>query len=133
MKKKLIASIVIFCFVVTMGIGTVIAYFVSVSGPVVNTFTVGDIALELKDDTMDLIHLIPGTTVERSSVVTVVKESEDCYVYVKLECPSELSEYVSYEMEEGWINLGGIDGVYYRQVERASINQKYHVFQSDEI
>lgn len=133
MKKKLITSIITLCVVVTMGVGTVIAYFASVSGPVVNTFTVGEVELELTDNTRDWIKLIPGATAERSSVVTVVKGSEDCYVYVKLEQPSELSEYISYELEEGWINLGGIDGVYYREVAQSPVNQKYHVFKDDEI
>ena len=132
-KKKLIISAITLAVAVTVSVGFTIAYFVSVSGPVVNTFTVGEVELELADSNEDEIQLIPGVTAERTTVVTVLSGSEDCYVYVKIEQPSELRHYVSFELEEGWINLGGIDGVYYRQVSKSAVNQKYHVFKNDEV
>ena len=132
-KKKLIISVIILSLVVTAGVGSVIAYFASISGPVVNTFTVGQVELELADAEVGVIQLVPGTTAERTSVVTVKRDSEDCYVYVKIEQPRELTQYTSYELAEGWINLGGIDGVYYRQVPKSAVNMKYHVFKNDEI
>ena len=132
-KKKLIISAIILSLVVTAGVGSLIAYFASVSGPVVNTFTVGEVEIELADAEVEVIPLVPGTTAERTSVVTVLRGSEDCYVYVKIEQPYELTQYTSYELAEGWINLGGIDGVYYRQVPKSAVNMKYHVFKNDEI
>ena len=77
--------------------------------------------------------MIPGATVEKDPVVTVERGSEECYVYVKLERRGNLDSYVSYELAEGWHVLGGIDGVYYRLVERAVVDMKYHVLKDDRL
>ena len=133
MKKKLIIAVVAMLCTLTVGIGTTLAYLLAVSGPVVNTFTVGDVMIHIKETTGNIYRLIPGTTVEKDPVVTVEKGSEECYLYVKLERTGELDTYVTYELADGWEILGGIDGVYYRKVEAAAVNMKYHVFANDQL
>lgn len=133
MKKKLITAMISLLCVVTLGVGSVIAYFSSHSGPVINTFTVGEVEIDLAETTGDSYQLIPGATVSKDPVVTVLAGSEDCYVYVRLERTSRADEFLTYELEEGWTILGGIDGVYYRHVPHAAVNMKYHVFANDQI
>ena len=133
MKKKLIMAVLSLSCVVTLGIGSVIAYFSSHSGPVVNSFTVGMVELTLMETTGDTYQMIPGATVEKNPVVTVLGGSEDCYVYVQLERTGNLDSYVTYELDDGWHVLGGIDGVYYRQVSHSAVNKSYHVFKNDQL
>ena len=131
MKKKLISAIVAMVCTLTVGIGATLAYLASISGPVINVFTVGDVSINLSETTGADYQLIPGTTVEKDPVVTVEKGSEECYVYVKLEWRGGLENYALYELADGWINLGGIDGVYYRHVDATPINMNYHVLRDD--
>lgn len=133
MNKKLLIAVVVMLCTLTVGIGTTLAYLIAFSGPVTNTFTVGDVEINLKETTGDTYELTPGTTVKKDPVVTVEQGSEECYVYVKLERSGNLDAYVTYELADGWHNLGGIDGVYYRLVEYAAVNMKYHVFEEDQL
>ena len=36
-------------------------------------------------------------------------------------------------LAEGWHNLGGIDGVYYRLVDKTTANTSYHVLKNDRL
>ena len=133
MKKRIIIAIVVALCIIVAGVGTAIAYFSSVSGPVVNTFTVGNVELELTETTGETYQLLPGATVNKDPLVTVLKGSEESYVYVKLDRSGDLDSLVNYQLEDGWHLLGGYDGVYYRQVEYAAVNMKYSVFKNNEM
>lgn len=133
MKNKVVLSVLLTVCILAVGVGSVIAYFSSATGPVVNTFTVGEVQISLTETTGSNYQLIPGTTVEKDPVVTVERGSEECYVYVKLEQRGNLGSYVSYELAEGWHVLGGIDGVYYRLVDYAVVNMNYHVLKDDRL
>ena len=133
MKKKIILAIVAAVCLLTLGVGSTLAYFASATGPVVNTFTVGEVDIELAETTGGTYRMIPGATVAKDPVVTVVGGSESCYLYIKLEWNGGLEKYVDYELDSGWQILGGIAGVYYREVEHSAVNKKYHVFQNDEL
>ncbi|MBR3863378.1 MAG: hypothetical protein IKM42_06990 [Clostridia bacterium] len=133
MKKKLLIAAVALLCTLTVGIGTTLAYLASISGPVINSFTVGQVELRLVETTGDAYRLIPGTTVEKDPVVTVVSGSEACYLYVKLERHGNLDSYVTYETEEGWHILGGFDGVYYRSLGYAAVDMSYHVLKNDQL
>ena len=133
MKSKLIIAIVAMVCTLTVGIGATLAYLSSISGPVINTFTVGEVGISLTETTGGDYQMIPGTTVAKDPVVTVKKGSEECYVYVKLERRGNLDSYVSFELADGWHDLGGIDGVYYRMVEPTVVNMNYHVLKNDQL
>ena len=133
MKKKTITAVAAMVCTLIIGIGATLAYMASISGPVTNAFTVGKINITLTETTGSDYQMLPGTTVAKDPVVTVERGSEECYLYVKLERQGNLDSYVSYEMAEGWQVLGGIDGVYYRLVERAVVNMSYHVLKDDRL
>ncbi|MBO5326651.1 MAG: hypothetical protein J6A84_00845 [Clostridia bacterium] len=131
--KKLIFAIIAAICTLAIGIGSTIAYFASVSGPVKNTFTVGDVALTLTETTGEEYRMIPGTAIKKDPLVTVVGGSEECYVYVKLDRANGLDDYVTYALADGWTLLGGFDGVYYRMVEHSAVDKHYTVLQNDEM
>ena len=133
MKRRLIVSIILTAVILAVGIGSTLAYLSAIAGPVTNTFTVGEVKIDLHETTGGDYQLIPGATVDKDPVVTVERGSEECYLYIKLESLGKIDSYVTYELADGWINLGGIDGVYYRKVDKTVVNMSYHVLMDDRL
>ena len=83
MKKK-IAVAVSLLLVLALSVGGTIAWLTD-SDSVTNTFTIGDIDITLAEPNgaaNNKYKITPGATVEKDPTVTVVKGSENCYVYV---------------------------------------------------
>ena len=130
-KKGWIALIA--ATVMLMGIvGGTIAWLVDKTDAVVNTFTYGDINIELKEtDTNDgdnnpltnEYKMMPGQEIEKDPVLTVKKGSEDCWLFVKLEKSDDakFDDFMTFTVAEGWTALDGADGVYYREVAATDV------------
>ena len=100
MKKKIVAAALACVLCVGLGIGGTLAWLTAQTGPVTNTFTVGDIDLLLDEkdtdgsetgwvegmaegrDTQNAYDVIPGVSVEKDPTVHVLSGSEKCWVYV---------------------------------------------------
>lgn len=103
MKKKtiLVAAIAVM-LVAALVVGGTLAYFTDKSDAKVNTFTVGNVAIDLEEPNWnaDESHtLLPGARYAKDPTITVKKDSQDAYVFLKL----DLNKYVSL------INLMGVD------------------------
>ena len=104
--------------------GGTIAWLVSTPDPVVNTFTYGDINIELKETTGENYKIIPGVDIGKDPKVTVKPNSEACWLFVKVETTGEfVANKVTYSVRtgtDGWTQLmvdgKPVDGVYYREV-----------------
>ena len=114
--KKLIAMLLVLAMMLVFGcaMGGTLAYLMTSSGPVTNTFTVGDINIELwehdLDDTTGATtaatipsndedyKVLPGTEQNKDPFVTVKAKSEDCWVFVKI---VEKNNYLFTEDEDG--------------------------------
>ena len=131
--KKLLLCVIAMICTLAVGVGVTLAYFSSHAGPLLNTFTVGDVTLTLTETTGEDYRMTPGTAVKKDPLVTVKGGSEECYVYVKLERPNNLDNYVTYTLADGWTLLGGFDGVYYRLVEHSAVDKHYPVLKDDQI
>lgn len=88
--KKVLALVLCAVLLVGASVAGTLAYLTS-KDQVVNTFTVGKVAIELHetgekgrdDGTKGLdLHLVPNVAVAKDPTVTVLKDSEDCYVRV---------------------------------------------------
>ena len=53
MKKKLVAALASVSLVATLGVGATLAYYTSVSEERVNTFTIGNVNIELTEPEWD--------------------------------------------------------------------------------
>ena len=84
MKKAVITAVAV-TLALCLAVGGTLAYLVATSGPVTNTFTVGDINITLAETTGANYKIIPGGTEAKDPVVTVEKGSEKCWVYVSVE------------------------------------------------
>lgn len=82
---KLLALLVVMALLIGGAVGGTLAWLVTKTDPVVNTFTAGDINITLtepnyKTNVDGKAKIIPGDTIPKDPTVTVLKGSEDCYV-----------------------------------------------------
>ncbi len=130
-KKGLIALLAAAVMMLGM-VGGTLAWLIDKTEAVVNTFTYGDIDINLTEtDTNDgddnpftnEYKMMPGKKITKDPVLTVEKGSEDCWVFVKLEksTNANFDEFMTYEMADGWTELANVDGVYYREVTAADV------------
>ena len=119
------------------------AWLVDESESVVNTFTYGDINIDLKetdtnkdgdnDPNTNNYPMVPGQTITKDPEVTVEADSEDAWLFVKLEKSANFDTFMTYEMADGWTALAGEAGVYYREVAKAATDTVFSVIKDDEV
>lgn len=126
-------------------IGGTLAWLVTKTDPVINTFTYGDVNIAISEtDTKDgdddpntnTYSMTPGGTITKNPLVTVKEESEDCWLFVKLEKsldPSAFDKFMEFEMADGWTELEGAEGVYYREVDKNDADQAYYVIKDNTV
>ena len=85
MRNKLITAIVALSLVLCCLVGGTVAWLVTESEVITNTFTVGDINISLAETTGNTFKIIPGATVEKNPIITVEAKSENCYLYVLID------------------------------------------------
>lgn len=130
MKKKSIAVVLALVLLVCCAVGGVLAWLTATSGPVVNTFTVGNVDITLAESENLNLKMVPGQTIVKDPKVTVVGGSEACWLFVKVEESDNLDSYIEYTVDSDvWTALPGENGVYYREVsaEVAKAGVEYNV------
>ena len=103
MKKKtiLVAAIAVM-LVAALVVGGTLAYFTDKTEAKQNTFTVGNVGIDLTETAWDANAdhtLVPDKFYDKNPTITVDAKSQDAYVFLKL----DLNKYVSL------INLMGVD------------------------
>ena len=165
---KVLALALAFVPVAGIAVGATMAYLTSKPGAVVNTFTIGNITITLDEDLTDAYgvtltgndagktdaehpgntyKLIPGQTYDKNPTVHVAKDSEACYIFVKvengiatlnLEAASTTGENATKTIadqihDNGWTKLTGVtgvDNVYYKVFTEAfTADQDLPVFE----
>ena len=133
MKKKIIALIVCLTLIIGCAIGGTIAWLTDKTEAVTNTFTVGDVDITLAESPNLDLKMVPGKTITKDPTVTVVKDSEACWLFVKVEKSANFDTFMTYEMADGWTELTGVDGVYYRQVNTLTSDQTFSVLKNNNV
>ena len=120
-----------------------LAWLIDQTPEVTNTFTYGDININLEetdnnnddddDPNTNEYNMTPGAEIEKDPVVTVEAESEDCWVFVKLEESENFDDFLTYEIADGWTALPGYEGVYYRPVDNAAEDQEFPVLKDNQV
>ena len=125
--KKFKALLVVACalLLVAASVFGTMAYLTS-TDEVKNTFTVGDINIGLTETTADY-KMVPGNTIAKDPTVTVKANSEACWLFVKVTESTDLKDFITYAIAEGWTALPGVDGVYYREVPASAADHVIHV------
>lgn len=147
LNKKIIAMLSIFIMLALVVIGRsvsgTVAWLVSKPESRVSTFTLGDINITLTESDFGSqpIKIIPGIDIKKDPKVTVMANSEACWLFVKVEernwpdfKEKNGTRKVSYSVNDGWIPLKNNPGVYFREVsaEDAQKGINYTVLAGDE-
>lgn len=132
--KKTIALLVAVSMIVGCVIGATLAWLTSTSAPVVNTFTTSDITVTLAESENLDLKMIPGHIITKDPKVTVGADSEDCYLFVKVEKSENYGQYLNdYIIADGWTALDGVTGVYYREVLKTDEDKAFDVLKDNQV
>ena len=149
MKKKLM-TVLALVLVIAMSVAGTYAYLTS-ADKVVNTFTVGNVAIKLDEAKANpdgslaagdervkanSYKLLPGHKYNKDPMVTVEANSEDCWLFVKIDESRNLDSFISYAVANGWTQGDGTNipsNVWYRTVEAATADQTFSVLAGDQV
>ena len=132
MKNKTLALVLALTLLVAGVVGGTLAWLTDQTAEVKNTFTVGDINIGLTETTTDY-KMVPGNTIAKDPTVTVKANSEACWLFVKVTESTDLKDFITYAIAEGWTALPGVDGVYYREVPASAADQTFSVLAGDAV
>lgn len=117
--------------------GATFAWLTAKTDPVVNTFTYGDINIELAETTGDSYKIIPGVDIKKDPKVTVKAGSEACWLFVKVEEEGTfVANKVTYSIADGWTKGDGTKipaNVYYRAVDAVNNDTDFAVLKDNKI
>ena len=142
MKKKSLALVLALAMIVVCVVGGTLAWLIATTGSVTNTFTYGDINIKLEETDATVsadgsatkeFKMIPGYTITKDPKVTVLADSEKCYLFVKVAESDNFDTFMTYDMADGWTALAGVNGVYYRVVDTADMGTAYSVLANDRV
>ena len=136
--RRMLFTLALVLVVAVASVGGTIAWLTASTAPVTNTFTVGDINIELNETTTDY-KMVPGNIIAKDPKVTVEAGSEACWLFVKIEKSSNLDSFITYSVDEGadkWTKLTGVtgvDNVYYREVAAVTADTSFYVLKSNQV
>lgn len=156
-NRKLRKALLMTCCALALmaiSVGATLAYLTD-SEAVTNVFTVGKVDISLDEAKVNedgevisgdrvqenKYHLIPGKTYHKDPTVHVKGDSEDCWIFVKVENglaaieaakgETEASKNIKYQILHkgiGWQELEGEEDVYYLKHSKQAGDKKYLVF-----
>lgn len=138
--KIIIIAIAIATLLFTVA-GNTIAWLTSKTDTVTNTFTYGDINITLTEtDTLDdedintnTYEMVPGNKITKDPLITVAANSEDCYLFVKLDKTANFDTFMTYELLSNWQLLPNTENVYYQEVTKNEAKQEFYVIKDNEV
>ena len=127
--KKTLTMVLAFALVFALGVGGTLAWLTSETTEVKNTFTIGDINITLTET--DAVNgeknydFVPGDTHGKDPKVTVVENSEACWLFVKVvennNTRTDLEgKIINWTIAGGWTETSTGSGIYYRQVDETT-------------
>lgn len=142
-SRRLVALVAVLALAMGAIIGGTLAYLMDETDPIVNTFTYGNIDIDLtetgaaKDAETGQYNneykVMPGNTVTKDPVVKVKSGSEACYLYVQLDKSEGFDNFMTYVMADGWRQLDGYENIWYQEVEEAEEDKSFQVLKDNEV
>lgn len=161
-KKSVSMKVVVLLLAVVLVFGCVVggtlAWLIASTNTVTNTFTVGDIDIDLTETvngqsqsaltsavTNDGFKMIPGTDLAKDPMVTVQANSEACWLFIQVTAANgvvhtndegiynAVADYITYTMADGWTAVPNHAGVYYRQVSASTEAQPFEILKDNEV
>lgn len=152
LSGKLVVAMLAVTLLIGCAIGGTVAWLTANTTPVVNTFTYGDINIELFEHnyiassnklgtnevkTVNDYKIIPGVNLPKDPTVRVKGGSEACWLFIKVEKTGTFVENkVTYSVktgENGWTALNNESGVYYREVDAVTQNTTFNILTDNQV
>ena len=139
LSGKLVVAMLAVTLLIGCAIGGTVAWLTAKTEAVVNTFTYGDINITLTETkpANQQAKIIPGVDIEKDPKVTVKKDSEACWLFVKVEKEGTfVANKVTYSIADGWTQGDGTKipaNVYYRQVGAVTANTDFAVLKDNKV
>ena len=133
-SNKTVAILLALVLAIGCAVGGTLAWLISETKPVVNTFTYGDINIGLEETEREY-KITPGVAIDKDPKVTVKANSEACWLFVKVE-KENWNDKVTYEIADGWTKGDGTKipaNVYYREVAANDKAQEFPVLKGDKV
>lgn len=127
MKKKL--SILAVIAILAVASFATLAYLTDSADAVTNTFTVGDIDIELEEEFDEDPKIYPGAEITKKPVVTVLANSEPTYLYIFID--NKIGEDAKLDIDGAkWIPVGTSGKVfrYFEIVQTDDDSQEFTMF-----
>ncbi|MDY5219811.1 MAG: hypothetical protein SPH82_04420 [Eubacteriales bacterium] len=139
-NRRIAMTVALVLVVALASIGGTIAWLTATTTPVTNTFTTSDIDITLTEtgatNNAKSFKMVPGSTIAKDPKVTVTAGSEDCWLFVKIEESTNLDDFITYTVDNGWTELTGVTGVtgvYYRKVAASAADQEFNVLTNNQV
>ena len=155
-NRRIALTVCLMLVVMVASIGGTVAWLTAKTDPVVNTFTYGDINIDLyehnyvastnllgteKVKKVEDYKIIPGVNLPKDPTVEVKADSEACWLFVKVEAENwptfveadGTTKKIAYNVATGWTALTGQDGVYYREVGAVTEDTTFKVLAGDRV
>lgn len=136
---KTFVAMLALVLVIGCAVGGTVAWLTAQTDSVVNTFTYGDIKIDLTETKPEnnQAKIIPGVNIDKNPTVTVKKDSEACWLFVKVKKEGTfVTNKVTYFIADGWKKLNGTDipaDVYYREVNAVTDDISFAVLKDNKI
>ena len=112
--KKTLLTILCTVLVCSCVMGATLAFLMDKTDSITNTFTVGDIEITLEEtgatNGTQSCKLLPGNTYTKDPTVTVIKDSEDCWLFIKVDKSTDFDKYIDSAIVDEWTSLDGVPG-----------------------
>jgi len=114
--KRMLTLVAAMALVLCIGIGATYAWLTDKTDPITNTFTTGNVSIELEEPNFDQNEehvIIPGHVCAKDPTVTVLEGSQPCYVFIGVKNELVIGENVvgTYEVNEGWTQIAEENGI----------------------
>jgi len=145
---KAISVVLVLVLLIGGMIGGTVAWLIDKSDSVVNTFTYGDINIELDEtdtgldndgkDTTNEYEMIPGQAIGKDPTITVKSGSENNWLFVKLVKSTNFDNFMTFTIADGWTQLyddqgNEVEGVYFRFQSETDGDVAYPVLKDDQV
>lgn len=152
LSGKLVVAMLAVTLLIGCAIGGTVAWLTANTAPVVNTFTYGDINIDLFEHNyvassntlgttevkkVEDYKIIPGVNLPKDPTVRVRGGSEACWLFIKVEQTGTfVRNKVTYSVktgENGWTALNNQSGVYYREVDAVTQDTTFNILTDNQV
>lgn len=122
--------------------GGTVAWLIGRSIPLRNTFSPSIIDVTVSetptedgdsDPNTNTYTMLPGATITKDPIVTLAANSEDAWLFVKLDKSTNFDSFLSYTMANGWTEQDDAAGVYWRTTQKSDTAQTFGVIRDNAV